>query len=127
MREKTEELSLQLGETSTWSQVAGLLEQAALDVCGKRTKFVANPWTLGHEDELAVLHNTISTAVLARNAALEQGLPLPLVMSKKNALRQARHDMKCTLRTLEREWWDVLTSECQAANEQGQVGTGNRE
>ena len=122
-RKKTEDLSLQLGESTSWNEIAGLIGKAAVEVCGKRTKFVANPWTIGHEEQLAELHRKISEAVTARNEAMECELPNEIIMRKKDDLRETRRDMKRTLRTLEREWWDKLLSECQAANEKGQMGT----
>ena len=122
-RTKTEDLSLRIEDTASWSEIATLIGKAAQEVCGKRTKHVANPWTLGHEEEIANLHNDIAQAVQCRNQAMENNCHPDNIMRIKERLKKARREMKKRLKTLEAEWWDKLLSECQAANEKGDMGT----
>ena len=67
---KTQELSNSITENSYWSEIAGILSKAALEICGKKTRHIANPRTLGKKDQLAKLHSDISKAATARNKAL---------------------------------------------------------
>ena len=112
-----------MDEDSSWSEIATALTQAALKVCGKRTRQIANPWTIGHEDELSQLHNSIASAVRDRNESLEQDRPLQDILRNRDNLRKARAKMKGKLKELEREWWDKILDECQQANIKGDMGT----
>ena len=122
-REKTEELGQNITEESSWSEIANALCKAALAVCGKKTRHVANPWTVGREEELNELHEAISKAVSERNEALARDLPQDIIMRKKSDLKTARGNMKKRLKTLESEWWEKILEECLEANEKGDIGS----
>ena len=78
---------------------------------------------MGKEDELAKIHSDISKAVTARNKALSQHLPEYILMRKKRDLKTARVNMKKRLKQLGGDWWDKILDECQAANENVDMGS----
>ena len=90
------------------SEIASALCKAALVVCGKKTRHVANPRTVGREEELNELYEAISKAVSERNEALARGLPPDIIAPKKSDLKTARGNMKKRLKTLESEWWEKI-------------------
>ena len=74
-KDKIQELSNNINTNSSWNDKAEVLNKAAIEVCGKKTRHIANPWTVGREDELAELYKAISHAVTSRNEPLAQNLP----------------------------------------------------
>ena len=121
---KNEELSNNIKKNTSLSEIAGILSQATIEICGKKTRHIAvhGRW-VGKEDELAKIHSDISKAVTARNEALSQHLPEYILMRKKRDLKTARVNMKKRLKQLERDWWDKILAECQAANEKVDMGS----
>ena len=101
-KDKTQELSNNINTNSSWSDIARVINKAAIEVCGKKTRHITNPWTVGREDELAELHKAISQGVTSRNEALTQNLQENIIMRKKGDLKFARGNMKRRLRTSER-------------------------
>ena len=68
LREKWDMIGDQIREDGTnWKMVSEVLTEAAEETCGKKTRQVANPWTIGHEEELAYLNLQISACVEERN------------------------------------------------------------
>ena len=113
-----------------WKLVSEVMVSAAEEVCG-RSRTVDNPWTVGREDQLRALHDTISRSVQRRNTAEETRLTRANAAAiteerrqAKEQLRDARKNMKIRLRQWETEWWeDIITqSQCETACQQGRMG-----
>ena len=49
---RTNELRAQLANEPSWNELEKVLNQAAKETCGVKKRNAANPWTVGHEDEL---------------------------------------------------------------------------
>ena len=106
-----------------WDDIAQVLTQAAKEVCGLQKRPAANPWTIGHEEELAELHSCISGLVLRRNELMgrrrtrstsnEADYELEVT---RGLLKTERKRMKKRLRQLEKEWWKT-------AAKMGDLGT----
>ena len=90
---------------------------------------IANPWTVGYEEELKSLHTEISTEVMRRNELINQtlgeshGMLADALTASRGRLVAARKKMKKRLRQLERLWWDEIIIECENAAEKGDMGT----
>ena len=54
---------------------------------------------------------------------MESNMPENEIMRTKEDLKVARQNMRKELRRLEREWWDNILTQCQEANEKGEMGT----
>ena len=116
------------GEVS-WDSISSILVGAAEESCGRRRRTIANPWTLGREDTLRILHDSIATCVENRQRILERRVTrrnqLEWERDKQRAdieLREARREMKANLRRWENEWWEEIISECAEACNDGRVG-----
>ena len=126
------------GEVDEWSwdRMTEVMIGAAKEVCGETTRPVANPWTVGREEEMNELRENIVRAVRTREArmadmnevrGMEEGREER--MNAERELEQARMDvsmcrrrMKRRLRVLEREWWQEKIERCKAACEEGRLG-----
>lgn len=113
-----------------WDDIAKVLTQAATETCGLQKRQAANPWTIGHEDELKQLHTRISTLVLRRNDLMGRRRTRSTstdadgeLEETKGLLRTERKMMKRKLRQLEKEWWDKIIDECVTASERGDLST----
>ena len=84
----------------------------------------ANPWRVGHEDEIKNLHDNINGLVMRRNEVLPRRSSISQDIDHfQNNLRKARRAMKRRLRQLERNWWAEIVDECTAVAERGDMGT----
>ena len=83
----------------------------------------ASPWTVGHEDKLKNLHDTINGLVMQRNEVVAWRSSISRYCHCRNNLREARRAMKRRLRQLELNWWQQIIDECTAAAERGDLGT----
>ena len=105
------------------------LTEAAEEVCGTKKRQIANPWTVGYEEELKSLHTEISTEVMRRNELISQtlgeshGMLADALTASRGRLVAARKKMKKRLRQLERLWCDEIIIECENAAEKGDMGT----
>ena len=89
--ERTEVLSTTLSEDCSWKDIAEIMEKAVREICGIKKRHVANPWTIGHEEELESLHEKIAKAVRCRNEDTEAGRDSKWA---KDQLKVARRNMK---------------------------------
>ena len=125
-RKKTEE---KLNNEEDWDSISRKLTEAAEEVCGTKKRQIANPWTVGYEEELKSLHTEISTEVIRRNELISQtlgeshGMLADALTASRGRLVAARKKMKKRLRQLERLWWDEIIIECENAAEKGDMGT----
>ena len=71
LQEREEEIQ-EGGEN--WKLVSEVNVSAAEEVCGRRSRTFANPWTVGREEQLRALHDAISRSVQRRNTAEETRL-----------------------------------------------------
>ena len=74
-KEKTNEKIVQCGPRerdckNEWEVLAGVMTEAAKEVCGETGKAVANPWTIGHEEALNEMKRGIKEAVKTRVNAI---------------------------------------------------------
>ena len=128
--EKWERREEQMREDSTnWKMMSEVLTEAAEETCGRKTRQVANPWTIGHEEELAYLNLQISSWVDERNRISERmrtragTLRWQEQMNEaRRRLKEARREMKLRLRELERTWWDEIIQRCEEASQRGDIG-----
>ena len=58
-------------EGTNWNNISEILTQSAFEVCGRKKRQVANPWTIDHEEELERLNEQIKTQVNERNRTAE--------------------------------------------------------
>ena len=111
-------------EGTNWKQISEILTKTAENTCGRRTRQVANPRTVGHE-ELAVLSMEIEAWVDRRNQLTEQTRTRriePELKRTREHVRTARRNMKRRLRELERRWWDEIINKCEEADRRGNIG-----
>ena len=73
LQEREEEIQ-EGGEN--WKLVSEVMVSAVEEVCGRRRRTVANPWTVVREEQLRALHDAISRSVQKRNAAEETRLTM---------------------------------------------------
>ena len=125
--QKREEEIQEGGEN--WKLVSEVMASAAEEVCGRRRRTVANPWTVGREEQLRALHDAISRSVQRRNAAEETKLTRANAAAiteerrqAKKELRDARRNMKTRLRQWETEWWEDIIIQCETACQQSRMG-----
>ncbi|MEL7302028.1 MAG: endonuclease/exonuclease/phosphatase family protein, partial [Pseudomonadota bacterium] len=119
-----------------WEGMTEVMIAAAKDVCGETTISVANPWTVGCEEELDEMKENTVRAVRTRGERLtavnemremderrEERVQAEreLVVARRD-VRECRRRMKRRLRELEREWWQEKIDRCEAACEEGRVG-----
>ena len=116
-------------ESTNWKTIAEILTESAEEVCGKRTRQVANPWTVGHEEELSVLNLEICAWVEERNemagrTRTREGRRMwqERLNRAREQLKEARRNMRIRLRELEREWWEEVIRECGEASNRGNLG-----
>ena len=107
-----------------------MLTQAAKEVCGLQKRQAANPWTIGHEEELAELHSCISGLVLRRNELMGRRRTRSTsneaddeLEVTRGLLKTERKRMKKRLRQLEKEWWKTIIEQCATAAKMGDLGT----
>ena len=110
--------------------------EAATEVCGETTKPVANPWTVGHEEELEDLKQAIMEAVRRREEKLVEANEARHMRAGRRErvraereleeaqgrVRESRRGMKRRLKELEREWWEEKIERCAEACADGRVG-----
>ncbi|XP_063722275.1 uncharacterized protein LOC134848689 [Symsagittifera roscoffensis] len=118
-----------LNKKNDWDSISRKLTETAEEVCGTKKRKIANPWTVGYEEELRSLHTEISTEVMRRNELISQtlgeshGMLADALTASRGRLVAARKKMKKRLRQLERQWWDEIIIECKNAAEKGDMGT----
>ena len=130
VREKWETRGDQIREDGTnWKMMSEVLTEAAEETCGKKTRQVANPWTIGHEEELAYLNLQISAWVEERNRINERMRTRAesrrwqeQLEEARRRVTEARREMKIRLRELERAWWDEIIQRCEEASQRGDIG-----
>ena len=91
--EKFHEKSRDMGREETWELFANTLCRTAKEVCGTKKRQVANPWKVGHEEELQALHRQISDQVICRNNLQSEGRTNEIEETRE-ALRNARKTMR---------------------------------
>ena len=113
------------GEVS-WDSISSILVGAAEESCGRRRCTLASPWTLGREDTLRILHDSIANCVENRQRILERrvtrGNQQDWERDKQRAdaeLLEARREIKTNLMRWENEWWEEIISECADAFKEG--------
>ena len=129
-REKMRERSDEIKEDGTnWKILTEVMVGAAEEVCGRKTRDIANPWTIGYEEELAVLSLEIEAWIDRRNELLsvmrtrhQRRLREVELNRVRNNIKEARKNMKRRLRQLEREWWEEIIVECNEASRSGNIG-----
>ena len=122
LQEREEEIQ-EGGEN--WKLVSEVMVNAAEEMCGRRRRTVANPCTVGREEQLRALHDAISRSFQRRNTAEETKLTRANAAAiteerrqAKEELRDARRNMKTRLRQWETEWWeDIITSSSARSHE----------
>ena len=130
VREKWETRGDQIREDGTnWKMMSEVLTEAAEETCGKKTRQVANPWTIGHEEDLAYLTLQISAWVEERNRINERMRTRAesrrwqeQLEEARRRVKEARREMKIKLRELERAWWDEIIQRCEEASQRGDIG-----
>ena len=137
-REMMEERNIEIGECE-WGEVANILVDSAMEVCGRETKELANPWTVGREREIEELKEKIKQKVESRerhrdviNARRrlrvragregDMGALLEEYERLKGEVKEARKCMKRFLRRIENEWWQEIIRECNEACGSGRIG-----
>ena len=66
----TEELRAQLANEPSWNKLVKTLSQAAKKTSGMKKRNAANRWTVGHKNELKILHDAINGLVMHRSEVL---------------------------------------------------------
>ena len=114
---------------TNWKMLSEILTEAAEETCGKKTRQVANPWTVGHEEELAYLNLQISAWVEERNrrnermrTRAERRRGQEQLEEARRKVAEARREMKGRLRELEDEWWEEIIQRCEEASQRGDMG-----
>ena len=135
-KEKTRELMNEREiEEWKWEEMSEVMMKAAAEVCGETTKPVANPWTIGHEEELGGLREEIVRAVRMREEKLVEANEVRHrgegrqervraereLEEARGRLRECRRGMKRRLKELEREWWQEKIDRCEEACAEGRV------
>ena len=127
-RERMEGLEWE-GERDEWGKLAEAMVGAASEVCGEGSGRASNPWMVGREEELEALHRAVNEATERRNGlAARRGRGRGRRQADrewreaKERVKEARREMKVTLRSWEREWWDRVLDECRVACEEGKLG-----
>ena len=136
-RERMEGLEWE-GERDEWGKLAEVLLGAASEVCGVRQGRANNPWMVGREEELEALHRAVNEATERRNecavrmenrmrlrARANDDIMRRIVSEWEEAgdrVREAKRELKGSLRRWEEEWWDGVLEECREACEGGKVG-----
>ena len=119
-----------------WEEMTEVMIEAAKEVCGETTKPVANPWTIGYEEELDGMKEDIVRAVRMRGVKLrawnevrndnergeERDIAERELNEAKREVRECRRRMKRRLRGLERAWWQEKIDRCEQVCEEGRVG-----
>ena len=122
-----------------WKEVAKVMTETAEEVCGVMRRELANPWTVGREEEIQGYIERIRQKVRRRDEQLNvmnamrrlrvrrggrRGLDhLEAERERlKTEVKEERKEMKRFMRRLEREWWEGVIEECKEAMERGRVG-----
>ena len=136
-KEKTRELMMNAEvDEWRWEDMTEVMIGAAKEVCGETTRPVANPWTIGCEDELDGLKGNILRAVRTRGERLTALNELRYAVGRVEERMQAerfleearmevnecRRRLKGRLRELEREWWQEKIERCEEVCAEGRVG-----
>ena len=131
-----------LGE---WERVSKVMVRAAKEVCGESERGVANPWVIGHEEEIDEMMARVNAAVdernecvtalnarrrlrtrVRRNAGLREDVWMMAlavrVTRAKAKVREARKEVRRFTRRLERRWWQERIEECREACDRGRIG-----
>ena len=120
----------------TYDDMGKVMLEAAKETCGVQRRRIENPWTIGHERELEDLGERIKEAARERNRkreaiteAHERRENRRQIARRereweeaREGLKQARRQLKRRLRTLEKEWWRGVITECEEACSQGRIG-----
>ena len=116
------------GKTN-WNVLTEVLTEAAEETCGKRKREVSNPWTVGREEELEVMHADINRCVQRRNELVGRRVTRQqrerLQAEEKQSLedlQRARRIMRTHLREWETEWWEEIIGECVEASDKNDAG-----
>ena len=116
-------------QETSWDKISNILVAAAEEVCGRKRRTIANPWTVGREENLRILHDRIAACVENKSRVLARrvtrGNQQTWERDKQRAieeLKEARREMKTNLRRWEREWWEEVISECTEACNTGRIG-----
>ena len=109
------------GESTEWGKLAEKVMEVAEEVCGLKGKSVENPWMVGKEEELAEMRRRISGAVERRNEASRAGNAEAHEEAKRR-VTETRSECKRTRRGWEKSWWDGILTECESAEQRGDVG-----
>ena len=56
---------------NNWNVIAEVVIGAVGEICGRKGRTIANPWTVGKEEQLREVHERIRRAVQRRNAAVQ--------------------------------------------------------
>ena len=118
-----------------WKKMTRVMIEAAKEVCGEVSRPVANPWTIGREEEVREMQDSIKEAVARRNDLMERENARRRLRPRGNerdradeverareSVRSARKRLKRFLKGLERQWWEARIRECQTACAEGRVG-----
>ena len=95
------------------------------EICGTKKRQIANPWTVGYEEELKSLHTEISTEVISRNELVSQSIGeshnmlAEALTASRGRLAAARKRMKKRLRQLERLGWTKSSSSAKTQRRKG--------
>ena len=126
------------GENDEWGKLAELMVAAAREVCGEGRGRASNPWMVGRDDELGVLHRAVNEAIESRNKCAERMRIRRRLRARVNdvilrrlereweeakaRVKGVRRELKRSLRRWETEWWEHVIEECRGACEEGRMG-----
>lgn len=121
-----------------WEVVAEVMVESAEEVCGRLKKEIANPWTIGREEEIEEKVERIRERVNRRNERMDvlnarrrlrvrrggRGVEEMEVELERvrGEVKEARKDLKRLMRRLERDWWKRVIGECEEACARGKIG-----
>ena len=138
-RERTRELMENVeGDEWCWEGMTEVMLNAGKEVCGETTRPVANPWTVGFEDELEVLRGNVMSAARIRGERLTERNEMMnavvdvereeldraerILEEARMTVRMCRRSLKGRLKELEREWWQDKIARCEEVCAEGRVG-----
>lgn len=115
-------------DETNWNIISEILTESAKTVCGVKKREIANPWTIGREEELREMHEEINRLVTRRNELdnnrqRRNGDEGQIEVDEvREEIKRARRRMKNALRRWENIWWQGVIDECETACNTGNIG-----
>ena len=133
LMEEYEETEIMPSTATSWGIIAEIVNKAAEEVCGVEEKPVENPWMEGRDEEIQTMRARINGELTRRNNLRERQVQATEADEReditrelnecKDALKEARKDLKRKSKEWETEWWEDIIQSAKEASERNDSGS----